>query len=345
MKKIIGTVILIATFQFTLLAQDMHFSQFYLAPLTQNPGNTGSFNGTIRAYTLYRMQWFTVTKPYRTFTINLDGAILKKKLKRIDFFAAGLNINNDNQGGTAHVKTTSYNALISFTKFLGGRQKHNITLGYELGYATKTAALGALTWDNQWDGTNYNAAYASGEPGAGARGFLDMSTGIVWNFTTNHLFRSALGFSFQHFTAPNVSLEGRREKLYPRLGAQLNMNYRLSEGSNTTLEPSFMFAHQGTTMLLNAGLSIKYVLSDHSHYTDNRQDKALHLGIYYRLKDAMFVAVRFDYGAFNFSLAYDVNLSPLTPTSHSVGGFELAILYKGIFGSRRESQRASLRFL
>src|SRR6202008_3028273 len=119
------------------MAQDFHYSQFFYSPLTTNPGNTGVFNGDVRASTLYRMQWFTVASPYKTFSIAVDGAVFRNRMKGPDFFALGVNFNNDNQGNV-RLKTNSYNLLMSYTKFIGGRQKHNITLGYEIGYATRT---------------------------------------------------------------------------------------------------------------------------------------------------------------------------------------------------------------
>ena len=344
MKKTALLFLLLLLFIKLTEAQDQHFSQFYNSPTANNPGNTGVFNGDLRAYTLYRMQWFTVTTPYKTYTVSLDAPIFKKKMRKKDFFAVGVNFSNDNQGSVI-LKTNTYNALMSFTKYLGGRQRHNITLGYEIGWVSKTAALGNIKWDSQWDGTQYNAALPSGEAFGAAIGYVDMSTGLVWTFTTDHLFRSALGFSFQHFTAPSVTLIGGNERLYPRLGVQWLSNIKLSETSNTTVEPSFMVAQQGTTLLLDAGANVKYVLSEHSHYTSNQSDQALHIGIFYRLRDAMFATVRYDYQDFSGALAYDINISGLTPASHTVGGFEIMLSYRGLFGKHKESRRTSTRFM
>lgn len=344
MKNITLSLVTLLLISNYITAQDQHFSQFYNSPINMNPGNTGVFNGDLRLYTLYRMQWFTVATPYKTFTVSADAPIFKKRMRNKDFFSAGININNDNQG-TVRLKTNSYNALVSFTKFIGGRQKHNITLGYEIGYVTKTANLGSIKWDSQWDGTQYNEALPSGEPwGGGSASYLDMSTGLVWTFTTDHLFRSALGFSFHHFTAPSASINSGYEKLYPKFSVQWNSNFKLSEGSNTTIEPSLMAAQQGTSLLLNVGANIKYVLTEHSHYTKNESDKAVHIGLFYRLKDALFIAFRFDYQNISAALAYDVNISGLTPASHTVGGLELMLSYRGLFG-HKESKLKSTRFM
>lgn len=344
MKKLSFLIVLLAVFTINAVAQDRHYSQFYLAPLNANPGNTGVFNGDIRAYTMYRMQWFTVTNPYKTFTIAVDGPVFKKKMRRDDFFAAGLEITNDNVG-TPHLKTNSYNALMSFTKYIGGRQKHNITLGYEIGYAIKSVSTGGLSWDSQYDGISYNPGVGVNEGGGGATGYLDMSTGIVWNFTTTHLFRSALGFSFHHFTAPNVSVHGGSDRLIPKFGVQWNIGYKLSETSNTTLLPSLMAYQQGTSILLDGGLNVKYVLEEHSRYTNFQTDKSVYFGVFYRFRDAAYVTIRYEYSYFSGGLAYDINISGLTPASKSVGGFELNLAYRGMFGRNLNAKKSSIRFM
>jgi hypothetical protein len=171
-----------------------------------------------------------------------------------------------------------------------------------------------------------------------------MSTGLVWNFRTDHLFRSALGFSFHHFTAPRVSIIGGPERLIPKIGVQWNIGYKLSETSNTTLLPSIIAYQQGSSLLLNGGVNVKYVLEEASRYTDNQLDKAVYFGVFYRFRDAFYVTFRYDFKEFSFGAAYDVTASALTPTSKSVGGFEINIQYKGVFKNRL-SKKTSVRFL
>jgi type IX secretion system PorP/SprF family membrane protein len=345
-KKIILFFIYL-TIQVSLTAQDFHYSQFYNSPLTTNPGNTGVFNGDLRAYSMYRMQWFTVTTPYKTLSLGVDAPIFKKRMNSNDFFSAGININNDGEGAVKYT-TNSFNGLLSFTKYLGGRQDHDITIGYEIGYSIATAGVSRLTWDSQYDPVagNYNPAQGINESyGGGGTGYLDMSTGLVWNFTTSNLFRSALGFSYHHITAPNVSLNGGLDRLYPRLGVQWNMAYKLGEKSNATLLPSFMVAQQGTTLLFNGGTNIRYVLQEGSHYTRYQDDKAVYFGAFYRFRDAAYVTFRFDYNNISVGVAYDINISKLTPASKSVGSFEFMLQYKGAFGKHRYAKKNSIRFM
>ncbi|MEO8591301.1 MAG: type IX secretion system membrane protein PorP/SprF, partial [Flavobacteriales bacterium] len=57
-----------------LRAQDIHFSQFFNAPLALGPGNIGVFDGDYRVNGLFRQQWRSVTTPYRTFALGGDAA-------------------------------------------------------------------------------------------------------------------------------------------------------------------------------------------------------------------------------------------------------------------------------
>lgn len=329
-------------------AQDFHYSQFFNSPLTTNPGNTGLVNGDLRVYSMYRMQWFTVTTPYKTVSLAADAPIFKKKMHSQDFFSVGININNDNAGDVKLV-TNSFHGLFSFTKYLGGRQDHDVTIGFQAGYVMKSAALGNLKWDSQYDPAtaSYNTAYGvnEGTMSNGTGQYLDMSTGLVWNFTTTRLFRSALGFSIHHFTLPNASINLDVDKLYPKFGVQWNMAYRLSESSTTTVLPSIMVAQQGGSFLINGGANVKFVLEESSHYTGFQADKAIYLGAFFRFRDACYATFRFDYRSYTFALAYDINLSKLTPASKSVGAFELMLQYRGAFGKHRYSKRTSTRFM
>src|SRR5690606_23911911 len=56
-----------------LKAQDIHYSQFYMAPLHLNPAMAGVMNCNNRAIVNYRNQWATVlTNPYNTFSASYD---------------------------------------------------------------------------------------------------------------------------------------------------------------------------------------------------------------------------------------------------------------------------------
>ena len=57
-KKVFWVTLIFSIIATSLLAQDIHFSQYYLSPLTQNPANAGSFVNANRFSALYRNQWY-----------------------------------------------------------------------------------------------------------------------------------------------------------------------------------------------------------------------------------------------------------------------------------------------
>jgi hypothetical protein len=56
-------IMIILSGGFTASAQDIHFSQFFEAPLLRNPSLAGIFTGDLRVQGVYRTQWGSVTVP------------------------------------------------------------------------------------------------------------------------------------------------------------------------------------------------------------------------------------------------------------------------------------------
>lgn len=330
----------------SLYAQDPHFSQFFYAPLTTNPANTGVFNGDVRVATLYRMQWFTVTNPYKTASVSLDAPLFRSRMNRNDFFSGGFNVINDGHG-SANITTSTYNALISYTKYLGGKKSNYLTFGYTAGYGMRTAGLDGLKYESQYDPNTggYSSAYGINEQNSGTTAFIDMSTGLLWSFSSDRKLRNSLGVSVHHLTAPNISILGRTDKLLRKYSFQWNAAYKLGNNSNAELLPAFLFAKQGKALLINAGANVKYLLQERSRYTNYHNERSMSIGLFYRFRDAAYLNLRLDFEDFAFAAAYDINISGLTPASRTIGGFEFMLQYRGAFGFKQNTKRASTQFL
>ena len=89
---------------------------------------------------------------------------------------------------------------------------------------------------------------------------------------------------------------------------------------------------------------MKYVLEEASRYTDNQTDKSVYFGVFYRFRDAVYVTFRYELKGFAAGAAYEVTASKLTPTTKSVGGFELFLQYNGVF-KNKHAKKAKARFL
>lgn len=330
----------------TISAQDPHLSQFFYTPLLVNPANTGVFNGDLRVSTTGRSQWFTATKPYSTSYASIDAPILRSKSNKNDFFAIGFNVMNDKQG-SGNLTTMLYSGLMSFTKYVGGKKDNYLSVGFSGTYGTKTAGLDALQFDSQYDPNSggYSAAYGTNEQNMDKSIFFDVSTGLLWNFGSDRKWRHSLGLSAHHITAPNVSIMGRLDKLLRKYSFQWNAAYRLGTNTNAELAPNLLVSYQGKSILINAGANIKYILQERSRYTNFHNERSMSIGAYYRFRDAAYVNLRLDFEDFAFGVAYDINISGLTPATKSIGSIELTLQYRGAFGFNKDAKRASTQFL
>src|SRR5690349_25045046 len=101
MKRIKSHIkLLIALFSFFLgggiMAQDIHFSQFFETPLLRNPGLAGIFKGDFRIQMVYRDQWRSVTDGYKTGSLNGEYKLPIGKMD--DFITIGGQVLFDRAG-------------------------------------------------------------------------------------------------------------------------------------------------------------------------------------------------------------------------------------------------------
>src|SRR5438034_4356346 len=94
-------------------AQDIHFSQFFEAPLLRNPSLAGLFAGDIRVQMVYRDQWNSFTNAYKSGSLNAEYKMPVGKGD--DFLTAGMQILFD-KSGTAGLTTTDFLPALNYHK-------------------------------------------------------------------------------------------------------------------------------------------------------------------------------------------------------------------------------------
>ena len=109
MRKLVYIFLSVLSF-IELKAQDIHFSQFYMAPLTQNPAMAGALS-TSEVNFNYKNQWNNVTSPYKTFALSAMMRVGKYKKDKAHW-ALGLNFFND-QSGDGKLITTNGNFTLA----------------------------------------------------------------------------------------------------------------------------------------------------------------------------------------------------------------------------------------
>src|SRR5690625_4984932 len=117
---------------FSANTQDIHYSQFYMAPLHLNPAMAGVMNCNSRMIVNYRNQWATVlTNPYNTFSASYDQ---KVPVGREDYFGWGASAWGDVAGETKY-KQFMGRLTGSFSKKLFGdrNRSHYLVAGADVG--------------------------------------------------------------------------------------------------------------------------------------------------------------------------------------------------------------------
>ena len=133
-------------------AQDIHFSQFFQAPLLRNPSLAGIYTGDIRVQTVYRDQWNSVTNAYKT--ASLDGEYKMPVGKLNDFVTVGMQLLYDRAGTIAWSSTYVYPA-INYHKSLSAEKNRYLSLGFMGGVVQRRIDRSKVTTNSTYDnGTN-----------------------------------------------------------------------------------------------------------------------------------------------------------------------------------------------
>jgi len=327
--------ILLFVFLFLLLAgtssyaQDVHFSEFSLTPLQQNPAMAGIDQG-LEASINYKDQWRSVSSPYKTLDVSADGRLNKRRIRNA-FLAAGLSVVNDKAGdgnmGTFQVDVSfAGHVLLDAHNTLGG--------GIMAGFGQRSVNYSNLQWASQFDGNGFNSALPGGEAGASSGySFMDLGAGIAWAYHASS--QNIAGFDHSNVTAglaifhpqqPMYGFDHGSAKLDPRIVAHINARIDL-KNKDLAIVPAAMYYKQGVMQELLIGAALRFSLRKESHSNGYTSGSAFSIGLHYRSDDAVIATMLLELGQMGFGFAYDINVSQLQTASSSRGGLELSIYF------------------
>lgn len=305
-------------------AQDLHFSQFFEAPLLRNPSLAGIFTGDYRIQGVYHDQWNSFSNAYRTGSLN--GEYKMPVGKSNDYFTAGLQILYD-KAGSAALSTTEFLPALNYHKSLSNDKAMYLSLGFMGGLVEKSIDLSRVTTNSQFNGTAYDPALPEGESLTTPNiHYLDGSLGISFNtsFGKDQANTMFAGFAYHHVNRPKNSF-------YKSLSIELQPKYVFSGGVKLAINEETFFtlqadhSIQGDAQETIAGALYSYKLG----YDPENSPYTLSLGGFLRWRDAFIPVVKLDAHAISVAISYDVNVSELKRASGGKGGFELSISYIG----------------
>ena len=314
----------------SLFGQDIHFSQFYMSPLTLNPALTGVMNCNTRIVGNYRNQWASVLgkNAYNTYSVSYDQ---KMPVGRYDYFGFGGNVWSD-VAGSLDFQTLTLKVAGSYSRRVGGdrRKSHYLVIGAEGGVSQRSIDYTNAQWPSQVEDGEFCPTCQSGETDL-PDNFLfgDIGLGVLWfsvlDKNTNYYFGAAI----DHLNGANLSFyrPDQVEKYYNKMTLHAGGEFPMSR--DVSLVPGAVFFSQGPSMEINAGNSFRFNM-------DSGSDQSFQFGAWVRLArhfedpilmDALILSTRFDYGNWGIGFSYDINVSSLSQESRGNGGFEFSMIY------------------
>ena len=307
----------------SLSGQDIHFTQFNLAPLTVNPALTGAFSGSFRIGGLYRDQW---SSTYSTPSFYIDSPILRG-FREMDWVGVGVSFVQDRARAEYVPTSGSGSSTVGLVKQSGalGSISYHLALDKERNTVIAVGIQGGTlnrSLDQEFtfeDALLQGGATQERLPDSESpTTFLDVSGGVTVTGRTSGQSFYRLGISMLHINNPRNAVLGatgaarlpRRFVGYATYNADLNEKFLLI--------PSVLYQSIGPASELSAQGMLGYKMSE--------QDLILKAGLGYRVGDALEVLLGIDYKDFRVGASFDLTLSDLASPNKA---FELAVAYIG----------------
>ena len=327
------------------MAQDIHFSQFYMSPLNLNPALTGVMNCNSRLVANYRNQWASVlnSNAYNTYSVSYDTKI---PVGRSDYFGIGGSFWSD-VAGESRFGTIQARVSASYAKKMGGYRKsaHYLVFGADMAFTQRRIREGDLRWGTQHDGNGGFDPTAETDPilfdpnFRANFSFADVAAGLLWFSVLDEFNNWYIGAAYHHLNGANVSFTGDDDvNLYAKYTIHAGAEFQLV--SKMSILPGLVMFFQGEQREYNIGTSLRFNLSE-----SRLSSQSFQAGLWYRIgrqvtsnihSDAVIISTRFEYDNYGIGFSYDINISKLSDASSANGAFEFSLNYN-ICGPQRRN--------
>ena len=329
--------------------QDLHFTQFHLAPLNLNPALTGAYLGSYRAGGIYRDQYRAVnngdnneivqsSKPFQTVSVFVDSPIIGGFRKQ-DWIGVGANLYYD-QAGSAFIRNVGSLFSVAYHLGLGKKSNSVFTIGVQYGSVQRKLDTGNLISPIGLESTAQDpfvaqlvaqaqAQSAGNNSNPRQQGLLSSSYNH-WNigtlFTTSLSKKSDMraGLSVAHFIRPRQSLTGNQVQDRRNVRSTAFLTFYSDISDKFTFIPSLLVQNSGSVTEIA-------VQTRGSLLVDEEREISLTGGLGFRVVNAadLQLMLGMDYKDIRIGIAYDINLASFTPATNGRSGFELGVTYLG----------------
>ncbi len=308
-------------FLFVLLAhssfsQDVHFSQFYMQPLSLNPASTGDHVGDMRFGIIQRRQWRQLGMPIVT-----NGLSVEKKVRIYpNFLGIGLQVINDK---ISDINLVTNKVHLSVNYMLK-RKSSTVHFGIQGGYVNRNVDYSGATFPSQYNINtgNFDTNLSNGELVLDERrGYVDFNAGLLWIKSLGRKFQYRLGAGVFHINTPNEAFSDLTSELPVRYNFHFTAVWEIDQF--WSLMPKTQVLHTAGASNHVSVLQVRKMLNPVS---------ALYAGPglrgYISQNDALIMTVGFELGNLEFGFSYDWNMSTLSENAGGKTTLEFAAILR-----------------
>lgn len=313
-------------------AQGMHFSQYYNAPMLLNPANTALMpDNDFRLGVNYRKQWATVPVPYRTYSAYADFQALRNR-NTTNWLGLGVAFFND-KVGDGDLSLSRTEAFVAYHLQMG--YSSMISAGLSGGYSRRTVDFNKLSFDAQWDGFKFDRTLPSGEGGyVGSTSYFDIGVGVNYAYFPNENVYIKMGAGVAHVNQPKETFYNMTNKMGMRPTANVDALFRLNAG--LIFNPSIYYTTQKGAFELLYGSLLQFNIGD----AQGRLSNQVIIGAYNRWNESVIGAVGYQWNGMKLMSSYDFTISKLGKYNNGNGGFELSVIYEGLYGDNSRARQS-----
>jgi type IX secretion system PorP/SprF family membrane protein len=317
MRKIIFIILINCAFQVNVKAQDPHFSQYFSTPLLLNPALTGNIDGEYRVHLSYRNQWWQNGFPFTTAVVSGDLRALKSKIVDNSRLGFGISLVKDASLGGA-IKNTKALISSSYHQVLDGNGFHSIGVGLQGLFSDKLLNINGLDFETQFNGTGFNLSTPSGENFDGvSQKYFDLNSGILYSYNNGEN-SYYIGGSLQNIIRPlNTFFSDSLSRVYTRKVIHGGGNFYTNSSASSRFIFSFLMMQQAKSVELNFGAA----------YGLNLNDNYLYVGLFSRMRDAIYPYISYQTSSIQLGLSYDITTSFLKNSRSRLNSLEFSIMY------------------
>ncbi len=301
-------------FHFGLSAQDVHWTQWYMAPQLVNPSAAGLKYHQMEAGAIYRNQWQNVPVGFNSIVLFGSTDIQANKIKNITL---GTSLLHD-VAGSSKFTSNQFNVSIGYKRqFLN--KNLLVSIAVQPNFRTSGINTSLLTFGNNYDGEKYNSALNTGESFTNQRfNAFGLGSGITGIYTYRKM-RVYAGYA-RSYDASRAAFALSEEKIKreQRQNLTFGSEYQYNKKTQFKMDVAIYFLDQQREWINAIGLK---------HQPNFKKQEFIGASIIYRNKDAISLSTQYEKNAWQGFIAYDFNISRFKAATRYQGGFEIGLKY------------------